>query len=130
MQLRFEVEGTTLRHYVNGELMLEGTDNYHAGGKVGVRSFDQAQTYDNFTVRTLGGTVDIRPAPEQLSIGDPGGNGYQTVFLIDGINGLVPVHSFPVRYFTLDGRPGILNGTGSVKALPTGIYFIEQVSGN
>ena len=53
LDLRFEVQGDTLRHYVNGKLKLEGKDKTHAKGKIGLRSFQQAMKYDHVRVTAL-----------------------------------------------------------------------------
>jgi len=94
MDLRFEVRGDTLRHYVNGELKLEGIDSSFPQGKIGLRSYEQAMRYDNLVVRALDGETGITansyaprknyttPPPHSLTK-SMGENGHM-LFLLNG----------------------------------------------
>jgi hypothetical protein len=46
--LRLEIIGTSLRAYVNNQLVLEATDSTHAAGRVGLGSFRTAAEADDF----------------------------------------------------------------------------------
>jgi len=46
--LRLEIVGTSLRAYVNNQLVLEATDSTHAAGKFGVGSYRTAAEADDF----------------------------------------------------------------------------------
>jgi hypothetical protein len=48
--LKLEAVGNSLRAYVNGRLMVQGTDNSHAAGKYGLAMYKTAASYDDVLV--------------------------------------------------------------------------------
>nr|MDT0663263.1 pectate lyase [Micromonospora sp. DSM 115978] len=58
--LRLDVVGSTLRGYVNGSLLTEGTDTRYGAGRIGVATFYTAANFDNVLASTVGGST---PSP-------------------------------------------------------------------
>jgi hypothetical protein len=48
--IRLEAVGSSLRAYVNGNLLLEAKDTSHVRGKQGVVMYKAAATYQDFLV--------------------------------------------------------------------------------
>lgn len=48
--LKLEAVGTSLRAYVNGRVVAQGTDNSHAAGRYGLAMYNTAASYDDFLV--------------------------------------------------------------------------------
>ncbi|MFL6548109.1 MAG: hypothetical protein ACJ8OJ_05405, partial [Povalibacter sp.] len=47
--LRLEAIGSSLRAYVNGNLLLEGSDTTHKSGRYGTVMYSAKTTYEDFT---------------------------------------------------------------------------------
>ena len=48
--LKLEAVGNSLRAYVNGRLVAQGTDNSHAAGRYGLAMYKTAASYDDVLV--------------------------------------------------------------------------------
>ena len=46
--LRLEVNGTALRAYLNGTLVIQATDTTHASGRVGLVTYKAAAQFDDY----------------------------------------------------------------------------------
>ncbi|WP_326562236.1 pectate lyase family protein [Micromonospora sp. NBC_01796] len=80
--LRLDVNGSSLRGYVNGTLLTEGTDSQYATGRIGVATFNASANFDNVVVSSGGSDPTPTPTnptptpttPTPTPPGNPGSN--------------------------------------------------------
>ncbi|MDG6103597.1 polysaccharide lyase family 1 protein [Dactylosporangium aurantiacum] len=72
--VRVEAAGTTLRGYVGGALVAQGTATAFASGKVGVWTYHAAASFDDVRVAGSAGTPPSSPGPSSSGPGTPPGN--------------------------------------------------------
>ncbi|MEV0329026.1 right-handed parallel beta-helix repeat-containing protein [Micromonospora echinospora] len=73
--LRLDVAGSSLKGYVDGNLLTEASDSRYASGRIGLATFYSSAEFDNVQVTSGGGTPSPTPTtPTPGPTGNPGTN--------------------------------------------------------
>jgi len=72
--VRLDVSGTSLRGYVNGNLLTEATDSQFSTGRIGVATFYGAANFDDVVVSTIGSTPTTPPTSTPPTSNPPTSN--------------------------------------------------------
>jgi hypothetical protein len=120
--LRFEVDGSKLRHYFNGELVVEATKSTHMEGRIGMRSYEQAMKYDWVLVTTIGSQTtrikSLSVLPKDAVTKDRG-------IQFNCKNSNFSSHELPVLLVTPNGRLISQQRTLSDSRMPAAMYLFK-----
>ncbi|HKX30076.1 MAG TPA: fibronectin type III domain-containing protein [Blastocatellia bacterium] len=131
--LRIDVDGSSLRGYVNGGLQLTATDGDFAAGAIGGATFFSSAAFDDFVVTPLpGGTPQPPAAPTGLSAA--AGNAQVSLSWSPSASAT----GYNVKRATVSGGPYavIANGVAATSFTNTGLtngttyfYVVSAVNG-
>jgi pectate lyase len=119
--VRLDVAGTSLRGYVNGNLLTEATDSQYSSGRIGVATFYGSANFDDVVVDTIGSTPPTSTPPTSTPPTTPPTSGPPTNPGPNQADGWASVDAW--------GQNGTTGGTGGpTVTVDTASEFLAEVA--
>jgi pectate lyase len=119
--VRLDVSGTSLRGYVDGNLLTEATDSQYSSGRIGVATFYGSANFDDVVVSSIGTTPPTSTPPTSTPPTTPPTSGPPTNPGPNQADGWASVDAW--------GQNGTTGGTGGpTVTVDTASEFLTEVA--